>query len=234
MSIYMKSLLTMVLLWGLGYGLMAQSFAPRILDFSRKEVSFLTLKDGTEVAGYYQGGRRSKGLFKAITFEDTTTGEKTRYDAEDIASMRLVASGWGKFAATSEGAGSLTRMQNTDFDALDRDYIYFEQARLPGKKERYVLLQLVNPGFDSKLKIFDDPRAAQTGGIAMGGVAMTGGNLKSYYVVRDGEAYLIKKGKYKKEFLNIYGNCAHLKQTFDKIKWLDFAEHVYAHEQHCE
>jgi hypothetical protein len=230
----MKNYCLTLLLCLIGSGLLAQSFAPRILDFSRKKASFLTLKDGTEVIGHFKGGVWKKGLFKRITMEDTVSGEKTKYEAEEIAAMRLVPSGWGQLAATSEAATSVTRMQNSDFDALSRDYIYFDQAQLPNKKGTFVLLQVVNPGFDSKVKVFDDPRAKASSGIAVGGVSLTGGNLKSYYLMRDGVAYLVTKSKYSKEFKKIYGDCSFLAENFDKVKWLDFAEHVYAHEQNCQ
>ncbi|MEL6633234.1 MAG: hypothetical protein AAFQ83_17340 [Bacteroidota bacterium] len=230
----MKTIISFFLILSMGLSLMAQSFAPRMLSFSAKKISYITLNDGTEIEGYFKSPKYKKGLIKEFTMVNANTNAKTKYLAEDIASMRLVPSDYGKLLATSEATSSIQKMEDTDMNQLKRDFIYFERAQLPNKKGTFVLLQLVNPGFDSKIKVYDDPYAAETGGIAVGGIQATGGNLKSYYLVREGQAFKITKGKYKQEFDDIFGTCSYLAENFEKFKWNDFAKHVVAYTENCQ
>ena len=165
--------------------LLAQGFAPRILMFSSKKPSFITMTDGTERAVLFKRATRKKGLLKKVVVSDTLGGENEKIMAADIQSMRLAPSALGKFAAFSESSSSIKEMQNKDAtSALKRDYVYFEQAIL-SKKGVPVLLQVVNPGFDSKIKVYDDPRARETAGLGVAGVQVTGGLLASYYAQED-------------------------------------------------
>ena len=208
----------------------AQNFVTRIQGFSPKKTSYIELKDGTTIEGKFKNRKIKKGLIKEVKFE--VNGEKKSIIGEDIASMRLAPSGLGKLGAMSESLSTVKRAENSDISEInDRDFVHFEQALLPGKKPVYVLLQLVNPGFDSKIKVYDDPRAQETASI--GGI--TGGMLKSYYIVRGGNALRVKKSDYKDLFNEIYGDCAEdIKKDYKKIKFEDFAEHVAKHEQICE
>jgi hypothetical protein len=102
------------------------------------------------------------------------------------------------------------------------------------KGEQPVMLQVVNPGFDSVIKVYDDPRAQETGGVSVGGIQATGGVLKSYYIVQDGKAVKIKKGDYKDEFGNLYPDCPAMAKEFEKIDWDDFPKHVYFYTENCK
>lgn len=210
------------------------AFIPRIQGFTPSKLSYATLEDGREVEGFIKLVNFQNGLIRSLRFE-LPDGTKEKFMAEQIVNLRVAASELGKLGAIVESAGSAKRWSGTSTEAiLKRDFVYYEQAKLPGKKEKYVLLQLVNPGFDSKIKVFDDPEAEETAGIGIQGVNMTGGILKSYYVLRNGTAFLVKKSKYRDLFSDIYGNCPELIAEFPEIKFQDFAEHVAAHEKLCK
>ena len=56
------------------------------------------------------------------------------------------------------------------------------------------MMQLLNPGFYSVIKIYNDPKAKETKGLG----GLTGGEKKSYLaVINGGKAMKIEKGKYK-------------------------------------
>ena len=105
------------------------------------------------------------------------------------------------------------------------------------KKDKYVMMQLLNPGFDSKIKVYVDPNAGESAGVGVGGVKLVGGEDKSYLVVFDGgKSTKYKKGKYKKEALGqLYKDCDVFKQNYEgeKFKWKNFAEHVFVYDQLC-
>jgi hypothetical protein len=106
------------------------------------------------------------------------------------------------------------------------------------KGDKIRLMQLLNPGFDSKLKVFADPNPnRETSGIGIAGVKLTGGIDKSYLFVQNSQkAILVKKGSYKKNFEELYKNCPAMVAGFtgEKIKWEDVAGHVFAYDQICK
>ena len=209
------------------------AFIPRIQGFSPQKLSYITLSNGSELPGYIKLVNFQNGLVKSLKLE-LPDGTKEKYMAEEILSMKVAASDLGKLGAIVESAGSANRWSKTSTnEILKRDFVYYEQAKLPGNKEKFVLLQLVNPGFDSKIKVYDDPEAEESAGIGMQGIKMTGGILKSYYAVRNGVAVKVKKNKYKDLCIEIFGDCPELFQEFPERRFQDFAWHVYVHEQLC-
>jgi hypothetical protein len=75
-------------------------------------------------------------------------------------------------------------------------------------------------------------------GLNVGGMRLTGGEDKSYLLVRGGEekAMLVKKGSYRKQFEEIYKDCPAMLKHFegDKIMWDDLAGHVFAYDVACK
>ena len=91
-------------------------------------------------------------------------------------------------------------------------------------------------GFDSVIKIYNDPRAKETKGLG----GLTGGEKKSYLaVINGGKAMKIEKGKYKykKQFTELYDGCESLMSKYKskniKVKWDDFAKHVAQYDKDC-
>lgn len=58
--------------------------------------------------------------------------------------------------------------------------------------------------------------------------------LKSYYLVNEGEAYKIKKKDYPTQFDNIFGTCEELTETFKRVKFKEFAKHIFIHQSGCQ
>ncbi len=76
----------------------------------------------------------------------------------------------------------------------------FETATTPAQKETRRILQLLNPGFDGKIKVFADP-GAKTGGLNIGGLQVTGGEDRVYLFVKEGgKAFKVKKRIIQGEF----------------------------------
>ena len=97
-------------------------------------------------------------------------------------------------------------------------------------------MQLLNPGFDSKIKVFAEP-SKKTGGLNVGGLQLTGGEARAYLFVKGTEkSFEVKKGSYSKNFEELYSDCPQMLSTFqgEKIKWNDVALHVFAYDQACK
>jgi hypothetical protein len=196
----------------------------------------LKLKSGEEIIGKFVGGVYIKdGLSKiAIKLEN---GEKAKFVPEQVISLKIKASKLMKLFMVSEASSSIKEMFHSDFNEIvNRDYIIFETALTAKKTDTYRLLQLINPGFDSKIKVFAEP-SAKTGGLSVGGVQLTGGQDRAYLFVKGGDkAIMVKKGSYSKNFEELYADCPQMVSAFqgEKIKWDDVALHVFTYDQLCK
>jgi hypothetical protein len=209
----------------------AQQFLPAIERFSGKKEGFLVTAKGDTTKFLLDDLDRKKGLIVNVAGKDMN-GKKFEYKADQIKFLALAPADYAKFAAFSEGTGSVLRASKTDFKQINRDLIFFYQEYLEDKK-RTVLVQQVNPGFDNAIKVYSDPFAKQTSGVAVAGVQMTGGMDKSYYVNYNGKTYRLYKKDYDKKFKEFFGNCSDLKAKYKNGAWRDFAEHLYFFDQSC-
>ena len=98
-----------------------------------------------------------------------------------------------------------------------------------------MLMQLLNPTFSSKVKVYHDPLAKHTTSLGVGGVTVAGGNAKSYYVQAgsDEAAYRLKKNRYKKEFVPMWDDCKTVTDKYTQIRWTDLTQHILDYTE-CE
>lgn len=196
----------------------------------------LKLESGEEIHGKFVGGTYSANGLNKISVK-LENGEKAKFQPEQVISLRIKASALLKLAMISESNGSVKEMVHTDFSGIvNRDYIIFETALTAKKTDTYRLMQLLNPGFDNKIKVFAEP-SKKTGGLNMGGLQLTGGEARAYLFVKGTEKSVeVKKGSYSKNFEELYSDCPQMLATFqgEKIKWNDVALHVFAYDQACK
>jgi hypothetical protein len=196
----------------------------------------LKLESGEEISGKFRGGTVSNNGLNKISIK-LENGEKAKFIPEQVISLRIKASGLLKLSMIYESTASLKEVVNTDLkDIVNREYIIFETALTAKKTDTYRLLQLLNPGFDNKIKVFAEP-SKKTGGLNVGGLQVTGGEARAYLFVKGGEkAVEVKKGSYSKNFQELYADCPAMLSTFQggKIKWDDVAMHVFAYDQACK
>ena len=196
-----------------------------------------TLASGEEVNGKLSGGSGVNGYLSTVIIKKDD-GTKVKLKPEDVSRLSIKASKLAKLAMLAESTSSIKELTNTNFDEIvNRDYIIFETAMRHNKASKLRLMQLLNPGFDSQIKVFADPNAKETKGIGVGGIKLTGGVDKSYlFVQNDEKAVLVKKGKYKKRFDELYEKCPKMLEVFagEKVKWSDVAGHVFVYDQVCK
>ncbi len=196
----------------------------------------LKLESGEVIHGKFASGTYVKDGFSKISIK-LENGEKAKFAPDQIVSLHIKTSGLMKLFMVSDASNSLKEMMHSDFNQIiSRDTVIFESAITPKKNETRRLLQLLNPGFDSQIKVYAEP-FAQTGGISVGGLRVTGGEDKAYLFVKNGaKAVQVKKGSYAKNFGELYSDCPKMLEAFkdQKIKWDDVALHVYAYDQLCK
>ena len=197
---------------------------------------FLKLESGEEIQGKFTSGTFVNDGFSKITIK-LENGEKAKFAADQVISFRIKSSDLLKLFMITEAGSSISEMANTNFnDIVNREWVIFETALTPKKNDTKRLLQLLNAGFDSKLKVFSEP-SAKTSGLNIGGLQLTGGEDKAYLFVKGGEkAFKVKKGSYSKNFEELFNDCPKMIEAYknDKIKWDDVALHVFYYNQFCK
>lgn len=220
--------------------LTSQNFMEGYFSFSSKEESFITLQSGEEITGFVDDIDRKKGLIEKIELK-TLDGKKMKLYPKDIKSMFLSPSGFEKFSKFAE------KVNEADLTEASKDrtmhkayvkkgYVYFENCTVALKKgTETLLMQLVNPAFAEKTKVFYNPYTKETTSYSVGGFQVAGGIAESYYIQRgDNPAYLISKKTYKKEFPKFFGECKDLVKHYkNTIKWSEFEGHVYYYDNNC-
>jgi hypothetical protein len=217
----------------------AQTFIPAFDRFSGKEVAYIYLEDGSKVEGTIDDIDRKKGLIEEVTILPTGQKKKKTYEPKDIKTMYLPASGYFKMVNSMDQAFNAQKWKNNDvnMEIINKGYAYFEKTKVYVKKEtQELLMQMVNPSFSSKIKVFHDPLAQESMRFGVAGVTLAGGDDKSYYVQVGKEvAERIKKKEYDDEYLRLYKDCPELlKKIKDDHRWVNFDKHLLEYTTSCK
>jgi hypothetical protein len=216
----------------------AQKLTPEFSGASHKKTAYITLDDGTELKGNIKDLDYKKGLIEQVKMKDLD-GKKIKIKPEQIKHMYIPSSAFGKLAKLWETTFDATKWASTDIDndIINKGYFYFEKSEVKIKKKTKVLmLQLRNPSFGSKIKIYHDPYAKETASVGVAGIKVAGGIDKSYYVKKGDEpAYKLKKKDYDEEFKMFYSDCKTLVDKYGASpKWKDFVTHVFEYTKDCK
>ncbi len=233
-----KTLLTITLCLGVLL-CQAQYFLPE-LDNSlipQAKEAFVVTNSGDTVRGRVISPTIVNGQIKAFTIKRS---DKTKFKckATDIKLLAVKPTNFLNMQSAMS-VPSLKRSMQTDYSQImNREWVYFEQALLPRGKDKYVLMQLLNSGFDSKIKVYVNPNANETATFSSGNTTLIGGDDTSYLVVVDGnKSEVYKKMNYKKEaYTELFKDCEAFKDNYggEDLKWSSFAEHVLVYDQLCK
>lgn len=208
----------------------AQSLLPPFEYISKKKISHIHLEDGSKIDGNFEAWDRKKGLIKSIEIKN----EKGKKQELDLNKIKHAYFPQHKIDKHIKFQDFLTNPKNWNSEYVDHamvedGYAFFEKAQaMVKKKELTVLLQLLNPGFSNKIKIYHDPFAKESVSVDIV-VNIAGGNDKSYYISKDGEvAYKLEKKNYKETFEKLFGDCPAVMEKYgEKKTWGDFAKCVF-------
>ncbi len=211
----------------------AQQFLPPVERFSGSKPGYLITKTGERVDFTLDDLDRKRGLIIRITGK-TPDGKKFKYEAADVQELGLAPSDAAKYSSLMSSTRSIAKMQRTKVGDATRDLVMFYNEHLDDP-DREVLVQLVNPGFDSRIRVYDDPFAAETTGFAVGGIAVTGGMDKSFYVkTKEGKVIRLKKRNYDEMFKPLFDSCPAVMDKYAKnFAWRDFCSHVFLFDESC-
>lgn len=236
---YLKFKLLLISIFIFSQLLTAQNFVEGAYRFSSKKIAIINLANGTTVKGYIDDIDRKKGLIEEIVIKDSITKKKVTYKPEQIKDMYIPPSGYDKLVTAHSVIHNAQKWTNDTINStyIKEGYAYFENADVMIKKKKMTLLvQLVNPGFANKIRVYLDPNAAETTSYGIGGITLAGGDAKSYYVKKGKDvAFKLTKKEYDEEFKNLYGDCpAFYNEASKKIYWSDLEKHIYNYSLNCQ
>lgn len=216
----------------------AQYFIEENFSFSRSKGAYVITNSGEKKEGQFRSAAFNRYSIKTVGL--LIGSEKTNFSAEDIKTFVAIPTAFMKFSSQMDRATDMTKMTDQNFeDVIKRDSIYFEQAHIPRKDEKR-MVQLLNPGFDGKIKVYKDPFAKQTASIGVAGMKVAGGDDKSFLVVKEGmtEPMFVKKKTFEEQFVQLFGDCEkfmeYYKEHPNSIKIQNFADHIFFYDQWSE
>lgn len=160
-----------------------------------------------------------------------SNGTDHKFKAEDVKELKIKVDGMARLEIVAEQTSNLKKLAHSNFkEVVQRDYIIWQQFTHP-KSKKLFLLQLLNPGFDSKIKVYQKPNA-KTGAMSVGNIDVSGGEATAYYVLKGSDSYEISKRKYQKEgYQSLFSDCTQMNN--EKPKFKEFAIDVFTYDQAC-
>ncbi|MFT7030608.1 MAG: hypothetical protein ACJA2C_002006 [Marinoscillum sp.] len=232
-KITMKSTSLFLLCAALGFGSQAQFLVQQLPQdqILQNEKAYVVTNAGDTLTGRISNVGLANGTLSSCAI--VTEEGRRKFKLADLKSLAVVPD---VMARPKDMAlvTTLNRAENEDFlKVVETDWVIFEKIRFPGRSERYELTQLLNPGYDTKIKVFANRNAGETMSMSSGNTKLLGGDDDSYFVSVNGELpVVIRKGKYAKEGAKqMYGDCPALQDQ--EMKWEDFAKHVFIYDQEC-
>ncbi|MEO9803925.1 MAG: hypothetical protein ABJF04_11780 [Reichenbachiella sp.] len=234
---YLLSLICLVV----GFSATAQTFSPAFQGFSKKKTTYITLKDDSELSVLIKKLFFKKGLIDEVKVVQSADGKKVKINPEDISHMYVAPSNFSKLVNVIDASSDLTKLQDNELSSehLNDGYLYMESSnvQIKKKKTQYCMLQVMNPTFSNKIKIYNDPFSKESMSIGVGGMTLAGGLAKSYYIKKEGEevARRIKRAEYKNDINELFAECpAVIEKYGDNPEWSKFEDFVYDYSTMCD
>lgn len=228
-----KTLLVLLMMLFVAESSYSQTFASKVSQFSRSKPVTIYFVDGDSISGTIRNVFRRKGVINQIELK--VDGVKTKIDMSKVAYVYLPENIFNKMNNVASGAFRLDD-EDAKFskrqDLLVDGYALFESVKATIKKNNTnYLLQLLNPHFDKRIKVYADPYASETMSVGYAGMAMVGGEDKSYYLKytdSDEPAFYVSKKDFKNNFKEILKDCPELTEELEKyLSWADFEQYIY-------
>lgn len=237
-----RRLLPVTFLFVFGTILSAQTDADKVAlltptyQYSKQKTSYITLTSGKELEGNVKDFDRKRGVIDYIKIK-TADGKVHKLDAARIKSAYLHPSAMSSMASFFDDLDAQRWGKDLEQELFKEGYVYLEtvMVKISKKKSAKLLLQLLNPHFSDGVRIYFDPFANKSAGLAVGPVKLVGGNAKSYIVKKEDSriATYLFKGTYAKEFEGFFGDCGAVAVEGKKPKWGNLAKHVYLYSTEC-
>lgn len=212
----------------------AQEFAEKNATFSYKKTVYVYLENGDSLIGTVDKIGYKKGLVDELKIKkagekkgvevDLNTVKKVYFPLADLAilgsklNVATTASKWEKSGVN---------------EALIKEgYVLYEKTPTTLKgKEEILLMQLINPAFSNKIRVYADPYAAESQSFGVKGITLAGGDDLSYYIkVADRPAVKVRRKDFKENITSFFSDCPALEARLkENSSWGDLPKYVFEH-----
>jgi len=211
------------------------------------EISSLTgsscianLKTGDKAEGTLKGLSVTTGYLSGVIIK-LGNGQKEKLKKGQIESFLVKSSGFTDMATVPSGTVTHNNMSiSTQGNVAEADYIVFESVNT-GKLSGELLLQRLNPGSGSKIKVYafetDSGKTVSVNDDKKGTTSFTGKAAITYLFVKSGEKPVkIQKSNFRNRLKEVFSDCPTMlsKINDDKIKWDNIAEYVFVYNNNCK
>ena len=175
----------------------------------------------------------TNGRLKSFSFK-AEDGVKHKLKAEQVEEVKAKLTKVAKIATISDNASkSIQSAVTTDYAGIvAENLVRFNSVEYNKKKGKKALLQLINWGFDQKLKVYPDPNS-ESGTTSVDGIAVSGGQIKSYFIIKGDETFTVDKKSYKKLYNEIYGDCKEMNTDPKSISIKNLIEDILKYNSSC-
>jgi hypothetical protein len=198
------------------------------------------LKTGEKAEGILKGLSVTTGCISGVTIKQEN-GKKDRFKTGQLESLQVKSSGFTEMASVP--AGTVTRNNlsiSTPGNVAEEEYIVFETVNT-GKLSGILLLQLLNPGFCSRIRVYayetDSGNTVTIRDEKKGTVSYTGRAAITYLFVKPGEKPVkIEKSNFRNRLKEIFSDCPAVisKVNNEGLKWNYLAELVFIYNSNCK
>ena len=209
----------------------AQDFAEPFTTFISERECYVITTDGEEVYGTLRGSTEASGFITRLRILDED-GNIRKFKAANVQRFAIRPGAFAKTITIDEQATSIRHMIQTDHsNILDREWIYYDAQLMPRRKNKIALLQLLNPGFDEFIKVYDHRNGSKSMPISLGGIIVVGGEERTLLVVKgDGKPVIVRKASFKKSFVNLFSDEPEIYASVRRNpKFKDFAGYIQAY-----
>lgn len=206
--------------------LKAQDFVEPFSDFFSMKECYVITNSGEEIQGKLRGATDSKGYIMKLTVIDEQ-GVKHKFKASQIQRFAIRPDGFTKLNTINEKTVSIKHAVKTNYNnILDREWIYFDTQVLPRSKKKVGMLQLLNPGLDDFIKVYDHPNGSKSMPLNIGQVTVLGGEERTFLVVKgEGKTEIVRKASYEKAYNRIFADEPAMLQVRNP-HFRNFADHI--------
>lgn len=181
-------------------------------------------------------GKTVYGKLTSVTFEarglgnfrvkDSATEEVIKFTPENVKTLQVKMT-FNNRMETIEKQSMFKLLKSKGKEVSDREYITFNLVPYPEKKDKLLLLELLNPDFSNKIQVYEH-RVGGKSSTSILGINTESNESRSYIVVINGEASFVEKKKYKTDYFDkIFASCPELMAMSEKeVSFSDFAKHV--------
>lgn len=231
--------LRLVMIWSLLFALCftSQTFAGGFLTpvdgFTHGQATVLTV-DGRVLVGEIRKDFHGFRGAKRFTLRDLD-GNRHRLRATEVRSVLMGLDEFSRLAMSLDATTTIEKALETDWDILQEvDQVVYDAIAWPDP-DRRVILQRINPGFDSAMQVYHLGNAKE-GVWKIYGIPIAGDQEKAFLVVKNGAAPIkIKKRAYEDQFFQLFADCPAVLQSLDDddADFEDFADHVRLYDRTC-